>query len=303
MKYSLRTFIRNLRYLWRYNLKEIDNKLHDLFKSAPTSDYFYNFAEMLRDEIKNDFDTITPPIVKDNFETLQILLDSQKSFIRFGDGEYILMEGGSIGFQKYDKNLAQTLQEIITSQDENLLIGLGYSLFHAPTENSRSPWFRYTWVAENYHIIKKYLVPHKVYGATDISQVYAGYKEYDFERHYALLKQLFIGKKILVICGDKVLANAQYSIFEECKDIAYLYGATKHAYEGIGTLRRQILNFSKDYVLLFALGPAGKALGYEMFKLGYRVLDIGHSIKDYDAYKRRMQMDKKGVAQFFAPDE
>lgn len=302
MKYSLKIFIRNFRYLWRYNLKEIDNKLHDLLRFAPTPDYFYNFEVMLRDEIKNDFDTIAPPIVKDNFETLQMLLDSQKSFIRFGDGEYDIMEGRDIPFQKYDKNLAKTLQEAITSQDENLLVGLGYIYFHF-CSNVYVPEFRYTWLVENYHIIKKYLVPHKVYGATDVSQVYAGHKEYDFERHYALLKQLFVDKKILVICGDKVLANVQYSIFEECKDITYLYGATKHAYEGIDILREQILKFSKDYVLLFALGPAGKALGYEMFKLGYRVLDIGHSIKDYDTYKRKVKMDRKQVAQFFAPDE
>lgn len=299
MKYSLKTFVRNIRYLARYNLKEMDNKLSSLL---PTPTYFLHLADMLRDEIKNDFDKITPPIVKDSFETLEILLQSQKSFIRFGDGEYDIMEGKSIPFQEYDKHLAQTLQEAITSQDENLLIGLGYAYFHLPC-NNRVPEFKYTWLTDNYHTIKKYLVPHKEYGATEMSQVYAGYKDYDFERHYALLKQLFVDKKIVVICGDKVLANVQYSIFEGVKEISYIYGATKHAYKGIAALKEQILHFSKDYVLIFALGPAGKALGYEMFKLGYRVLDIGHSIKDYDAYKRNVKMDLQGVAQFFAPDE
>ena len=302
MRYSLKTFIKNIRYLARYNLKEIDNKLSSLLIFAPTPTYFLHFADVLRDEIKNDFDKISPPLIRTSFETLQILLDSQKSFIRFGDGEYDLMKGKSIPFQEYDKLLAQTLQEAITSQDENLLIGLGYAYFHLPY-NYRVPEFKYTWLTDNYHIIKKYLVPHKEYGATEISQVYAGYKDYDFERHYALLKQLFVDKKIVVICGDKVLANVQYSIFEGVKEIFYIYGATKHAYQGVPYLKEQILKFSKDYVLIFALGPAGKALGYEMFKLGYRVLDIGHSIKDYDAYKRNVKMDLQGVAEFFAPDE
>lgn len=298
MKYSLKTFVRNIRYLARYNLKEMDNRLHNL---SPLS--FQNFAAVLRDEIKNDFDEITPPLIKTDFETLQILIESQKSFIRFGDGEYIIMEGGNIPFQEYDKHLAQALKEIITSQDENLLIGLNYRYFHILSESARNPWFKYTWVVNNYHIIKKYLVPNKIYGSAGISLVYAGYKDYDFERHYAMLKKLFVDKKIVVICGDKVLANVQYSIFEGVKEISYIYGATKHAYQGVPHLKEQILKFSKDYVLIFALGPAGKALGYEMFKLGYRVLDIGHSIKDYDAYKCNVKMDLQGIAQFFAPDE
>lgn len=270
------------------------------FANTPT--YFVHFADVLRDEIKNDFNKISPPLIRTSFETLQILLDSQKSFIRFGDGEYSLMEGKSIPFQEYDENLAKTLKEIITSQEENILIGLGYGYFHSPY-NHRVPEFKYTWLTDNYHIIKKYLVPHKEYGATEMSQVYAGYKDYDFEWHYAMLKKLFVDKKIIVICGDKVLANVQYSIFEGVQEISYIYGATKYAYQGVPHLKEQILNFSKDYTLIFALGPAGKALGYEMFKLGYRVLDIGHSIKDYNAYKCNMLMDSKEIYEFFAPDE
>lgn len=156
---------------------------------------------------------------------------------------------------------------------------------------------------ENYPIIKKYLIPNKEYGATELSQIYAGYKDYDFKAHYAGLKKLFADKKILLVCGDKVLANVQYNLFEEAQEIATIYGATKHAYESIGVLKEEILKFPKDRVLVFALGPAGKVLGYEMFKLGYRVLDIGHSIKDYDAYKRKLRMDREEISKFFAPDE
>lgn len=105
MKYSLKTFINNIRYLARYNLKEMDRKI----QSFPN---LSNFAELLCDEIKNDFDKIEPPNVKTSFETLQILLETQKSFIRFGDGEYI--------------------------------IGLGYGYFHIPTKQCPSPWFKYT---------------------------------------------------------------------------------------------------------------------------------------------------------------
>lgn len=77
--------------------------------------------------------------------------------------------------------------------------------------------------------------------------------------------------------------------------MSIIYGATKHAYAVVGAIKEEILKFNKDWLLIFALAPAGKVLGYEMFKLGYRVLDIRHSIKDYDAYKPKVKMDKEGI--------
>ena len=54
--------------------------------------------------------------------------------------------------------------------------------------------------------------------------------------------------------------------------------------------------------MLFALGPCGKVLAYTMLQQGYRVIDIGHAIQDYNAYKNRVVMDSAGIAQFFDPD-
>lgn len=52
-----------------------------------------------------------------------------------------------------------------------------------------------------------------------------------------------------------------------------------------------------DKILVFALGPAGKAIVYELWQSGYRVLDLGHIIKDYDTYMR-----KSDLAHFYEPD-
>ena len=39
-----------------------------------------------------------------------------------------------------------------------------------------------------------------------------------------------------------------------------------------------------------------------MYNIGYSVLDLGHTIKDYDAYKKQKTMDNKNIYDFFAPD-
>ncbi len=87
MKYSLKRFFKNLKYLARFDLKEINNR-------PEVSSFTFGMAERLQYAIKNDFNTIYPPLIKNNLETLQEILTTDKSLIRFGDGEYIIMEGG-----------------------------------------------------------------------------------------------------------------------------------------------------------------------------------------------------------------
>ncbi|WP_104746621.1 GT-D fold domain-containing glycosyltransferase [Helicobacter bilis] len=301
MKYSLKRFLQNIIYLARYNLKDINNN------SLVYMKHRINFAAKLRNEIKNDFDILKPPRVKSAADTMKELVNTNKSIIRFGDGEYIIMGGGGIPFQEYNKELADKLSEIILSDYDNLLIGLGEELFHSPSPDS-SPTtheFLYSWVVENYDIIMKYAKFGKEYANTAISQLYPwkpGCKE-EIEMHYNMFKQIFSNKKLVLVCGDRVIANTKFNILEEFQ-VEYIYGPTKHAYGDIDRLRKELNDkVSGDEVLLFALGPAGKVLAYEMFLKGFRVLDIGHTIKDYDTYMRGVEMTDETIKDFFAPDE
>nr|WP_317404774.1 hypothetical protein [uncultured Helicobacter sp.] len=97
MKYSLKRFFKNLKYLARFDLKEINNR-------PEVSSFTFGMAERLQYAIKNDFNTIYPPLIKNNLETLQEILTTDKSLIRFGDGEYIIMEGGGYHFKNIMKS-------------------------------------------------------------------------------------------------------------------------------------------------------------------------------------------------------
>lgn len=57
MKYSLKRFFKNLKYLARFDLKEINNR-------PEVSSFTFGMAERLQYAIKNDFNTIYPPLKK-----------------------------------------------------------------------------------------------------------------------------------------------------------------------------------------------------------------------------------------------
>ena len=57
-------------------------------------------------------------------DTLNEIINHNKSISRFGDGELDLIWGGKIGFQKYNKKLNNRLIEVLHSNEENLLVAI-----------------------------------------------------------------------------------------------------------------------------------------------------------------------------------
>ena len=152
----------------------------------------------------------------------------------------------------------------------------------------------------------KYYNYDRIYYSTHISQMHPEYANYDFETHYNNFKRVWHNKKITIVTGDRVYNNIQYNIFENASEISYIFGPTENAFDKYNELREQLQNVTKDNILIFALGPAGKVLAYDMYKLGYRVLDLGHLIKDYDFYKKSKSMTSdewnKSRSVFFKKD-
>lgn len=87
--------------------------------------------------------------------------------------------------------------------------------------------------------------------------------------------------------------NIKYNVFDNAVAINYVYGPNKGAFEKFEELKNKMFEVPKDNILIFALGPCGKMLAYEAYKKGYRVLDMGHLIKNYDFYKKSLYMTEK----------
>ena len=61
-------------------------------------------------------------------DTINEIIYNNKSISRFGDGEFTLIFGYGISFQKENINLSNRLFNILKSDEEGLLIGLPNSL-------------------------------------------------------------------------------------------------------------------------------------------------------------------------------
>jgi hypothetical protein len=57
-------------------------------------------------------------------DTLNEIINNNRSISRFGDGEFKLMLGQKIGFQEVNKKLIKKLKKVLKSKEKGLLIGI-----------------------------------------------------------------------------------------------------------------------------------------------------------------------------------
>ena len=236
------------------------------------------------------------------WQTIDKLLETERCFCRFGDGEFAIIRGEHIAFQKADRELGVRLLEILQLEDEQLLVGINYFYLN-PVEGV----IGYTRNFLNcLQMQRKFLIRNcnkkRLYIDAANTQMYQNYNEYDFDTHFRKLQKIFEGKKITLICGESVFSDIKYNALEVCESVEYIYGPSRNAYDQYDELLKRALAVDKDRVICVILGPAAKVLVYDLYKNGRTAWDIGHYLKDYDSYMRQQPRTDAEIEAFFKPD-
>ena len=250
-------------------------------------------VEDIKNLISGTFKERTPAIiVKDIDQTLDYIIENQSSIIRFGDGEMDLMLGKSIPYQVYDENLASQLKEIISFQsDEKLVIGLP-NVF--ADRSNFTPAAEAFWKVHLEHHLKDYVELARAdwYGTTFVSRPYIDYvdKSKSFSQ-FEKLKQIWKNEDILIVEGVTSRSGVGNDLFDGANSIKRIICPSHDAYSRIEEIQEAVLQYVENRLILCMLGPTAKILSYNLFKKGYRVLDIGHIDSEYEWMK--MGVDTK----------
>lgn len=250
-------------------------------------------VEDIENLISGTFQERRPAImVKDIDQTLDYIMENQSSIIRFGDGEMDVMLGKSIPYQVYDENLASQLKEIISLQsDEKLVIGLP-NVF--ANRSNFTPAAEAFWKGHLEHHLKDYVELARAdwYGTTFVSRPYIDYvdKSQSFSQ-FEKLKQIWKDKDILIVEGVTSRSGVGNDLFDGANSIKRIICPSHNAYARIEEIQEAVLQYAENRLILCMLGPTAKILSYNLFKKGYRVLDIGHIDSEYEWMK--MGVDTK----------
>lgn len=235
-------------------------------------------------------------------ETLSLLEKEQFSFFRYGDGEIAIMQGKSIPFQEYNPELAQKLKDILNTKEKGIKVGIPYYYMHPVASlNEFTKNF-----ARALPTQRKFLCRNcnkdTTYIDTALTQVYQTYQEYNFAEYYGRMQNLLKNKDVTVVCGEGVLNRLEYKALDVCHSVKYIYAPSMNAYSQYDAILKKVAGTDKNRLVCVVLGPAAKALIYDLTQAGYQAWDMGHYFKDYDAYLKKRPRTGEEIAKFYQPD-
>lgn len=228
-------------------------------------------------------------------ETIDYIKQHKCSVSRYGDGElrmaeYYIRHGKADEynidtFQQYDPMLGGRLAEILVSNDKKCLICIpfvfkklsvykGYESFHFLRE--------YTY----YQGLWKYLarsLNNKLFGDSCFTRFYYHRADIsDYPCYVGKLKDLWQNEDVVFIEGDKSRLGVGNDLFSNAKSIQRFLMPNTNAFQHYSEILEAVKKLPKNKLYLLALGHTATVLAYDMAKLGYWAIDIGHVDIEYE---------------------
>ena len=107
------------------------------------------------------------------------------------------------------------------------------------------------------------------------------------EEYVNELKNIWKDRDIVIIEGEKSRLGTGNDLFDGAKSVSRILGPAENAYDKYNEILAEAKKISKDKLILLALGPTATILAYDLYKLGYQAVDIGHVDIEYEWYLRK----------------
>lgn len=236
------------------------------------------------EKVLGKYDIATPE------ETVDELVKTGKSISRFGDGEFDMIYGIGMNYQKYNKDLARRLEEIVQSNDPGILIGIPnvFNLEYCNEYTGFATEFWPKWVNKFKFKIVRLLKRNRKYYSAQITRFYLDYKDKSNTAEYVKkLKKLWDQKDVVIIEGEKSRLGVGNDLFDNMKSIERIICPSENAFEIYDKIYNECLKIDKSKLVLLALGPTATVLSYDLYKAGYHTIDIGHVDIEYEWFLRK----------------
>lgn len=242
----------------------------------------------------SSFFTLKPSVLSIK-ESLEMILRTKCSLSRFGDGEIELMEGRRIGFQTSDASLAKRLIEVATTPCQGHFVAIPgvFSQLHTFKTSSKRYWESYLFEHGGMKNLKK-LFREKKYLDAFITRFYDHLKDkHQAEEFVSLWKRIFRGRNLLIVEGEGSRLGVFNDLFDGASSIARIICPTENAFSSYEQILSECKRHGRGKLVLIALGPTATVLAYDLAKMGYQALDVGHIDAEYEWYIMKAQSKEK----------
>ncbi len=225
-------------------------------------------------------------------ETLDELLRTEKSMVRFGDGEIVMIKGKNLMLQQASPEIATGLASILGYQYDGLLVTIPgiFDTLSDHRKESKQFWKDHLLFCRKTY--ETYCNPNRTYGTTFVSRCYYYAEDRsNCGRWFEKVKKLWENKDIVVVEGTKTHNGVGNDLLDGAKSVERIICPPKDAYGSIDRILDACKEYDKNKLFLLSVGVAAKFIALELFQQGYRVLDIGNMDLEYEWFVR--QAEKK----------
>lgn len=206
--------------------------------------------------------------------TIQDKLAEGRSLLRLGDGEIHIMNGGSIGFQKYEKEIAYALKKSIVEYSDSspYILCINERVMDKPNSYLRKVNQLYLWLPTKVYY---WLYFNKRATYFDAS---AFYYKHSFDK---ILTSYLSNKKIILVTRKETAENFQKNYRSPSNIKEIIITKSEDSFDEQAVLIEKLSKYedqSQDIVVLLSCGPTGKYIAYKLSSK-IQCLDIGHGLE------------------------
>lgn len=220
-------------------------------------------------------------------ETIDELLHTEKSMVRFGDGEIVMIKGRDLVLQKAQPEIAEGLKKILAYPYDDLIVTIPgvFDTLSDHTKESRQFWRDHLLMCRKTY--EKYCNPDRVYYSTFISRCYYFAKDKNrCAQWYDGIRDIWKDRSVVVVEGERSHNGVGNDLLDRAAGVERIICPPKDAYGSLNRILEACMQYDRDRLFLLSVGVAAKFIAVELFEKGYRVLDIGNLDMEYEWYVR-----------------
>lgn len=233
-------------------------------------------------------------------ETIDELLHTDKSMVRFGDGEIVMIKGVDLMLQQAAPEIGEGLAGILAYRDDGLMVTIPDIFRTLSDHHKASRQFWRDHLLFNRKTYERYCNRDRVYGSTFVSRCY--YFTSDRGRcdgWFAKIRKIWENRDIVIVEGTRTHNGVGNNLFDSAAGVERIICPPSNAYGALPAILDACLAYGTDRLFLLSVGVAAKFLAVELYQRGYRVLDIGNMDMEYEWYLRKapdkMSLEKHSV--------
>ena len=225
-------------------------------------------------------------------ETIDYIVAHRCSVSRYGDGEFDVAFGVSKFFQKADPELAERLRELVNVSEKDFIVCLPHSLLTLKDLRKESQKHWTSFVRYNGDKIQILLKQGRYFDSL-FTRFYLDCADRTTANVTVYsIKQIWDGRDVYIIEGETTRFGEGNDFLDNAKSVHRILCPSMNAfakYHEILSVAEEKIPKDKNTLVLIALGMTATIMAYDMYKLGYQAIDIGHADIEYCWWKMKAE--------------